>query len=119
MRGRVGRGQHQSWCYLISNPKSEDGLRRIEAMTQTNNGFDLSEIDLEIRGPGEFFGTRQSGLPEFKLADIIKDASLLESTKSEAEVIITDDPDLIQDRHRLIKVLVEKNWAPKSKLIQS
>ncbi len=119
LRGRVGRGQHQSWCYLISNPKSEDGLRRIEAMTQTNNGFDLSEIDLEIRGPGEFFGTRQSGLPEFKVADIIKDASLLESTKSEAEVIITDVPDLIQDRHRLIKVLVEKNWAPKSKLIQS
>jgi len=119
LRGRVGRGQHQSWCYLVSDPKSDDGIRRLEAMTQTNNGFDLSEIDLEIRGPGEFFGTRQSGLPEFKVADIIRDASILEATKLEAEMVINRDPDLVQSQHKLIKVLVEKEWSSQKKIIQS
>ncbi|MDP6597092.1 MAG: ATP-dependent DNA helicase RecG [Candidatus Poribacteria bacterium] len=119
LRGRVGRGQHQSWCYLIASPKSEDGVRRIQAMTRTNNGFELAEIDLEIRGPGEFFGTRQSGLPEFRIADIIKDAALLEAAKSEAEKIITTAPDLTQADHRLVKSLVEKNWDSKANLIQS
>ena len=119
LRGRVGRGQHQSWCYLVSDPKSDDGIRRIEAMTQTNNGFDLSEIDLEIRGPGEFFGTRQSGLPEFKVADVIRDANILEATKLEAEIVVNRDPNLVQNQHKLIKVLVEKEWSSKRKLIQS
>ena len=119
LRGRVGRGQHQSWCYLVSDPKSDDGIRRIEAMTQTNNGFDLSEIDLEIRGPGEFFGTRQSGLPEFKVADVIRDANILEATKLEAEMVVNRDPDLVQNQHKLIKILVEKEWSSKRKLIQS
>ena len=119
LRGRVGRGQYQSWCYLIASPKSEDGVRRIQAMTRTNNGFELAEIDLEIRGPGEFFGTRQSGLPEFRIADIIKDAALLEAAKSEAEKIITIAPDLTQADHRLVKSLVEQNWDSKANLIQS
>jgi ATP-dependent DNA helicase RecG len=88
-------------------------------MTRTNNGFELAEIDLEIRGPGEFFGTRQSGLPEFRIADIIKDAALLEVAKSEAEKIITTAPDLTQADHRLVKSLVEKNWDSKANLIQS
>ena len=88
-------------------------------MTQTNNGFDLSEIDLEIRGPGEFFGTRQSGLPEFKVADVIRDANILEATKLEAEIVVNRDPDLVQNQHKLIKVLVEKEWSSKRKLIQS
>jgi ATP-dependent DNA helicase RecG len=119
LRGRVGRGQYQSWCYLIASPKSEDGVRRIQAMTRTNNGFELAEIDLEIRGPGEFFGTRQSGLPEFRIADIIKDAALLEAAKSEAEKIVTIAPDLTQADHRLVESLVEKNWDSKANLIQS
>ena len=88
-------------------------------MTRTNNGFELAEIDLEIRGPGEFFGTRQSGLPEFRIADIIKDAALLEAAKSEAEKIVTIAPDLTQADHRLVESLVEKNWDSKANLIQS
>ena len=110
LRGRVGRGTHKSSCHLISGPMTDDGVRRVKAMTRTNDGFELAEADLEIRGPGEFFGTRQSGLPDFKIANILRDASLLEIAKSEANRIAKADPSLSQPAHQVLKEVLQTQW---------
>ncbi|TCS84341.1 ATP-dependent DNA helicase RecG [Tepidibacillus fermentans] len=88
LRGRVGRGEHQSYCILVADPKSETGKERMRIMEQTNNGFEISRRDLELRGPGDFFGVKQSGLPEFKLADLMQDYRTLEVAKKDAEFLI-------------------------------
>ena len=87
LRGRVGRGSQASDCILVANPKNEVGKERMKIMTQTNNGFVVSQKDLELRGPGEVFGNRQSGLPVFHFADIVADAHILEVAKEEAQAI--------------------------------
>ena len=87
LRGRVGRGEHQSACYLVATPRGDDSYQRIQAMIRTNNGFQIAEADLNIRGPGEFFGTRQSGVPNFKIANIIHDASLLEICEKRSRTV--------------------------------
>ena len=110
LRGRVGRGTHKSSCHLISGPMTDDGVRRVRAMTRTNDGFELAEADLEIRGPGEFFGTRQSGLPDFKIANILRDASLLEIAKSEANRLAKADPSLSQPTHQVLKEVLQTQW---------
>ncbi len=110
LRGRVGRGTHKSSCHLISGPMTDDGVRRVRAMTRTNDGFELAEADLEIRGPGEFFGTRQSGLPDFKIANILRDASLLEDAKSEANRLAKADPSLSQPTHQVLKEVLQTQW---------
>lgn len=91
LRGRVGRGDKQSYCILIGDPKSQDGKERMRIMTETTNGFELSEQDLKLRGPGDFFGTKQSGLPEFKVADIVQDYRALETARKDAEQIIKEN----------------------------
>ena len=111
LRGRVGRGTHKSSCHLISSPRTDDGISRIKAMTRTNDGFELAEADLEIRGPGEFFGTRQSGLPDFKIANILRDGSLLEVAKSEANRLAKMDPNLSQPAHQVLKKVLQTQWA--------
>ena len=110
LRGRVGRGTYKSSCHLISGPMTDDGVRRVRAMTRTNDGFELAEADLEIRGPGEFFGTRQSGLPDFKIANILRDASLLEIAKSEANRLAKIDPSLSQSMHQVLKEELQTQW---------
>ena len=110
LRGRVGRGEHQSACYLVASPRGDDSYQRIQAMIRTNNGFQIAEADLNIRGPGEFFGTRQSGIPNFKIANIIHDASLLEAAKKEAESLIKADPRLEAPMHQLLKRMLQKHW---------
>lgn len=110
LRGRVGRGKHRSACYLVATPKGDDSYQRIQAMIHTNNGFRIAEADLNIRGPGEFFGTRQSGIPNFKIANIIEDASLLEAAKKEAELLIKADPALNAPAHQLLKRMLQKHW---------
>jgi len=85
LRGRVGRGKEASYCILVANPKNELGKERMKIMTETNNGFIVSQKDLELRGPGEVFGFKQSGLPEFVAADIVADANVLEVAKEEAQ----------------------------------
>jgi ATP-dependent DNA helicase RecG len=87
LRGRVGRGEHQSFCILIADPKSENGQERLKAMTETDDGFEISRRDLEIRGPGEFFGTKQSGMPEFRLANLLNDFEVLEQARDDAAAL--------------------------------
>jgi len=89
LRGRIGRGAAKSYCILMTGGKvTEEGQRRLDAMVKTNDGFQIAELDLELRGPGEFFGTRQAGLPSFRVANIIRDAQLLEAAKHEAAAVI-------------------------------
>ncbi|UOY93674.1 ATP-dependent DNA helicase RecG [Ectobacillus sp. JY-23] len=88
LRGRVGRGSEQSYCILIADPKSEVGKERMRIMTETNDGFVLSEKDLELRGPGDFFGNKQSGLPEFKMADMVHDYRVLEIARTDATLLV-------------------------------
>jgi ATP-dependent DNA helicase RecG len=89
LRGRIGRGAAKSYCILMTGGKvTEEGQRRLDAMVKTNDGFKIAELDLELRGPGEFFGTRQAGIPSFRVANIIRDAQLLEAAKHEAAAVI-------------------------------
>ncbi|HEY1799616.1 MAG TPA: ATP-dependent DNA helicase RecG [Terriglobales bacterium] len=89
LRGRIGRGAAKSYCILMTGGKvSEDGERRLDAMVRTNDGFQLAELDLELRGPGEFFGTRQAGMPSFRVANLIRDRELLELAKREAAAVL-------------------------------
>ena len=88
LRGRVGRGEYQSYCVLLADPKSEEGKERMVSMTETNDGFILAEKDLELRGPGDFFGKKQSGLPEFKVADLVHDYRALNTAKADAERLL-------------------------------
>ncbi|WP_342565873.1 ATP-dependent DNA helicase RecG [Paenibacillus sp. FSL R7-0345] len=90
LRGRVGRGQHASYCVLVADPKSEIGRERMTAMTDTDDGFEVSRRDLELRGPGDFFGTKQSGLPEFRLADMTADFEVLEQARDDAAMLLKD-----------------------------
>ncbi|WML49306.1 ATP-dependent DNA helicase RecG [Neobacillus sp. PS3-34] len=88
LRGRVGRGSDQSFCILLADPKTEVGKERMKIMTETNDGFVLSEKDLELRGPGDFFGKKQSGIPEFKVADMVHDYRALETARNDAAMLI-------------------------------
>jgi ATP-dependent DNA helicase RecG len=90
LRGRIGRGAAKSYCILMTGGKvSEEGERRLDAMVRTNDGFQIAELDLELRGPGEFFGTRQAGLPSFQVASLIRDRDLLELAKKEAGAVLS------------------------------
>jgi ATP-dependent DNA helicase RecG len=108
LRGRVGRSEHQSYCVLIANPKSDDGQRRMDIMTRTNNGFLIAEEDLRIRGPGEIYGTRQSGMPSFRVADLVKDMRLLEVARQEAFHLLEHDPDLSRPEHAALLEAVDR-----------
>jgi ATP-dependent DNA helicase RecG len=89
LRGRIGRGAAKSYCVLMTGGKvSEDGERRLDAMVRTSDGFQIAELDLELRGPGEFFGTRQAGMPSFQVANLIRDRQLLEAAKREAAMVL-------------------------------
>ncbi len=88
LRGRVGRGEHASTCVLVADPKSDNGRERMQAMTETADGFEIARRDLELRGPGDFFGTKQSGLPEFRFSDIVQDYELLEQARDDAAALI-------------------------------
>jgi ATP-dependent DNA helicase RecG len=89
LRGRIGRGRARSYCVLMTGGKvSEDGERRLDALVRTTDGFQIAELDLELRGPGEFFGTRQAGMPSFRVANLIRDKQLLEVAKREARALV-------------------------------
>ncbi len=105
LRGRVGRGAEQSYCILMTGLKvSTDGRKRLKAMVDTQDGFKISEIDLELRGPGDFLGTRQSGLPEFRLANIVEDQDILNATRAAAFLLTETDPGLTLPENKAIRV---------------
>jgi ATP-dependent DNA helicase RecG len=120
LRGRVGRGADQSYCILIANygwfdtqnmkidasevrEEKEHAHTRLETMAQTTDGFKIAEVDLKLRGPGEFFGTRQSGVPELRIANLIDDAELLALARKEAFDLIKSDPHLRQKQNEYIR----------------
>jgi ATP-dependent DNA helicase RecG len=108
-RGRVGRGEHQSYCMLIADNETVEAGERLAALEQTNDGFVLAEKDLELRGPGEFFGRRQSGLPELQMASLL-DMSMLELAQREAAAVFAEDPQLQWPEHQLLRERVAKFW---------
>lgn len=107
LRGRVGRGQHQSYCVLVSDSRAEATMTRLAILTESEDGFYISEKDLEIRGPGEFLGTRQSGLPDFVLADLIEDKETLEKAREAAQAI-TANPDTLTHFPELFDMVYQK-----------
>jgi ATP-dependent DNA helicase RecG len=114
LRGRVGRGDKQSYCILIAYGEiSPDARRRMETLVETTDGFKIAEVDLELRGPGEFFGTRQHGLPELKLADVTLDVGLLLAGRDEAFKLATVDPQLRQAEHAMVRGYFLKHYREK------
>lgn len=108
LRGRVGRGPYQSYCFLIGDPASPVAQKRLRVLEQTSDGFKVAEEDLVLRGPGELLGTRQHGMPELRVADLTRDLSLLEVARKEARRILADDPDLQHPDHRLLKLGLDR-----------
>ena len=118
LRGRVGRGGSQSYCFLLMyEPVSEDARRRLDIMIKTNDGFRIAEEDLDIRGPGEFFGTRQAGMPDLKLANILRDARLLDTARKEAFALIDKDAEL--NTFPELKKGLEMFWKGKIELFKT
>jgi ATP-dependent DNA helicase RecG len=109
-RGRVGRGEHTSYCLLIADSTTAFSEERLRAIETTHDGFVLAEKDLELRGPGEFFGTRQSGLPDLRLANFT-DMRLLNLARREAQRLFEADPDLASPDLRLLVQQVNKFWS--------
>lgn len=107
LRGRVGRGGEQSWCILVGDPTTEEAKERLQAIVQSNDGFRLAETDLRLRGPGEFLGTRQAGLPGFKITDLMRDWKIMEMMQREARQILAADPDLDKPEYRILRSRVE------------
>jgi ATP-dependent DNA helicase RecG len=111
LRGRVGRGGTDASCFLLGDPKTENGKQRIHAMTQTTDGFKIAEFDLKIRGPGDMLGSRQAGLPDFNLGDLVRDEKILLLARGIAQQLVKNDPRLMHENHRGIRHLVLKYYS--------
>jgi ATP-dependent DNA helicase RecG len=116
LRGRVGRGAAQSYCILVTGKVNEAARERIRALVESNDGFHIAEMDLRLRGPGEFFGTRQSGLPAFRIAHIIRDQEILELARSEAEAFIGQPPS--EQEVRRAVAYIRDHWQRRYGLVQ-
>jgi ATP-dependent DNA helicase RecG len=113
LRGRVGRGAHRSYCVLLYQyPITEQGRERLKALTDTTDGFEIAERDLQLRGPGDFFGTRQSGMPTLRVGDLLRDHALMEEARREA-VAALDDP----DQAAALVSLVNTGWEQRFGLV--
>ena len=110
LRGRVGRGEYQSYCILKYQGNSDVIRKRMKVMTDTNDGFIISEKDLELRGSGEFFGTRQHGLPEFKIANLFEDMPVLKQVQALAIKITEEDPKLELEKNKELRLLIEEKF---------
>ncbi|NLM03946.1 MAG: ATP-dependent DNA helicase RecG [Clostridiales bacterium] len=111
LRGRVGRGHSQSFCILLHNNKSETAKERIKIMEETTDGFVISEKDLQIRGPGEFFGIRQHGLPDFKIANVFRHMKILKRAQNQVEILLKEDPNLSLEKYPLLKSKIQEKYG--------
>ena len=115
LRGRVGRGADQSYCILMSgNKRSQEAQTRLQTMVQTNDGFEIAEVDLRLRGPGDLMGTQQSGVLQLKIADLLKDQEILKTARFYAQKIVEKDPDMAAEEHRRIGQTYAKITAHKN-----
>jgi len=111
LRGRIGRGSEQSFCFLIGALKSPEAKTRIKAMLDSTDGFKIAEVDLQLRGPGDFYGTKQSGLPDFRAADIVRDELILREAREAAFTLLKEDPELKKDEHAKIKKMMVDRYG--------
>lgn len=111
LRGRVGRGEHQSYCVLLADPKTDEGIQRLEVMVRTTDGFVIAEEDLKLRGPGEFYGTKQSGILKLRIANIVGDSAILQEARSEAFRLVKADPELDAPEHRPLRDHLRSHFA--------
>lgn len=118
LRGRVGRGAEKSFCCLMAGYKrSQESQYRLRVMEETQDGFVIAEEDLKIRGPGEFLGTKQSGLPDFRLAHLVRDGHLLKAAKKRAEEILMEDAELIESKNASLKKIMLHRWGQRLELV--
>ena len=108
LRGRVGRGKHQSYCVLITSNRNQETRARLKVLTQTTDGFRISEEDLKLRGPGDFFGKRQHGLPQMRIADLAGDTRLLKEAQEAAQALLAEDPTLDRPEHQPLKEQIRR-----------
>ncbi len=118
LRGRVGRGSRQSYCVLMAGMMADNSRARLQAMIKNSSGFDIAEEDLRLRGPGEFFGTKQSGLPEITYGDIIRDYKIIEAARNEASAIIEKDPGLQSETGRVLSRELKNKWIGRLDLVK-
>jgi ATP-dependent DNA helicase RecG len=118
LRGRVGRGSERSYCLLIADAATENAVARLNAMTKTNDGFQIAEMDLQLRGPGHFFGTQQHGLPEFKMADITSEIELLKVAREDSIKLLERDPKLSLPEHRRLRAALKRQFGDRIQLAQ-
>jgi ATP-dependent DNA helicase RecG len=120
LRGRIGRGAHKSYCVLMTGGKiTTEGQRRLEAMVKTQDGFVIAELDLELRGPGEFFGTKQAGAPSFRVANLIRDRKLLELARTEAQRIVTaEDAKVSKSERSTVMMHLKTHWQRRYGLVE-
>ena len=111
LRGRVGRGAHKSYCILVSDTKNDETIRRLRTVCATNDGLKIAEEDLKTRGPGDFIGSRQHGLPDLRLAGLISDVRVLNDSKAAAMEILRSDPDLSSEENRVLKAEVARLFS--------
>ena len=116
LRGRIGRGEHPSHCLLLGSPSTESAKRRFDAFSETQDGFKIAEQDMEQRGSGEFFGTRQHGLPEIRFGNILRDFDIMESARKEAFELVRQDPELLDSRNMFVKHALRERFQGKFEL---
>jgi ATP-dependent DNA helicase RecG len=122
LRGRIGRGAAKSYCILMTDSTakvSPEAERRLDEMVRTQNGFEIAELDLELRGPGEFFGTRQAGMPELRVANLLRDREILEIAKREAAgVVAGTDPAVSQEEKVTLMDHLKRHWQRRYGLVE-
>ena len=111
LRGRVGRGKHQSYCVLVTDTRNPDSMQRLKTLASTTDGFRIAEEDLKLRGPGDFFGSRQHGMPGMRLADLTGDMRLLQQAQNAAVELLRADPGLEQPENRSVLEKVRHMFA--------
>jgi ATP-dependent DNA helicase RecG len=121
LRGRVGRGKQKSYCVLLTGSSiTPEAEQRLDAMVRTQNGFELAELDLAQRGPGEFFGTRQAGLPNFRIANLLRDRDILEQAKQEASNFVeTPDPTIPRSEIEAVWSRLKLQWQRRYGLVEA